>query len=148
MLRLRGERGPKPHTRLGQLCADIRVTRGTGHRSSGTGVIGGREEPLCSQPLWGRTHRTREVEDFVIRMISLEILGFVYVFSRSFWKAPLKGQEQQVWCVMRTTTSSQPVGTDGCLYLVGRTHRDLSGERANVYILAAWEHSTEEPVLP
>lgn len=45
---------------------------------------------LCAKPLWGRTHRSLEVVDFVANVVSSEVLGLAHVLSRLFWKSMLK----------------------------------------------------------
>lgn len=51
------------------------------------------------EPLWGRTHKTLEVEDFVASVLILEALGLclIKVILETHVKGAVWGQEQAVW---------------------------------------------------
>lgn len=108
----------------------------SGDRSRGTGGNLG-------EPLWGRTHKTLEMEDFVASVLILEALGLcvIKVILETHVKGAVWGQEWAVWCYV---SSHEFIGGGNACTQEGLTAACMENEPM-FFILAALENRTEEP---
>lgn len=95
------------------------------------------------EPLWDRTHKTLEVEDFVVSVLILETLGLclIKVILESHVKGAVWGQEQAVWSY---GNSHEFIGGGNACTQEGLTAACVENEQI-FFILAASESRIEEP---
>lgn len=94
-------------------------------------------------PLWGRTHKTLEVEDFAASVLILEALGLylIKVILETHVKGAVWGQEQAVWSY---ANSHEFIGGGNACTQEGLTAACVENEPM-FFLLAALENRMEEP---
>lgn len=95
------------------------------------------------EPLWGRTHKTLEVEDFAASVLILEALGLylIKVILETHVKGAVWGQEQAVWSY---ANSHEFIGGGNACTQEGLTAACVENEPM-FFLLAALENRMEEP---